>query len=169
MLPFARFPGADPVLGPEMRSTGEVMASAADLPTAFAKAERAAGRPLPVEGTAFLSVRDADKPGAVEVAESLSKLGFRLVATAGTAHALAAAGIAVERVRKVAEAGEGLHRRRPHPPWALRPRRQHAVRWLGSALGRLPDPRGGAGSAHPVHHDDGRREGGRARDRRRAG
>ena len=108
VLPFARFPGADPVLGPEMRSTGEVMASAADLPTALAKAERAAGRPLPTEGTAFLSVRDADKPAAVEVAGSLSKLGFRLVATAGTAHALAAAGIAVEHVRKVAEGGEGL-------------------------------------------------------------
>jgi carbamoyl-phosphate synthase large subunit len=107
VLPFARFPGADPVLGPEMRSTGEVMASAADLPTAFAKAERAAGRPLPADGTAFLSVRDADKPAAIEVAGSLSKLGFRLVATAGTAHALAAAGIAVERVRKVAEQGDG--------------------------------------------------------------
>src|SRR5207302_1637389 len=62
VLPFARFPGSDPVLGPEMRSTGEVMASAADLPTAFAKAERAAGRPLPTSGTAFLSVRDDDKP-----------------------------------------------------------------------------------------------------------
>jgi carbamoyl-phosphate synthase large subunit len=107
VLPFARFPGADPVLGPEMRSTGEVMASAADFPTAFAKAERAAGRPLPANGTAFLSVRDADKPAAVEVAGSLSKLGFRLVATAGTAHALAAAGIAVERVRKVTEPGDG--------------------------------------------------------------
>jgi carbamoyl-phosphate synthase large subunit len=107
VLPFARFPGADPVLGPEMRSTGEVMASAADFPTAFAKAERAAGRPLPADGTAFLSVRDADKPAAIEVAGSLSKLGFRLVATAGTAHALAAAGIAVEHVRKVAEGGEG--------------------------------------------------------------
>ncbi len=107
VLPFARFPGADPVLGPEMRSTGEVMASAADLATAFAKAERAAGRPLPAEGTAFLSVRDADKPAAIEVAGSLARLGFRLVATAGTAHALAAAGIAVERVRKVMEAGDG--------------------------------------------------------------
>ena len=107
VLPFARFPGADPVLGPEMRSTGEVMASAADLPTALAKAERAAGRPLPMEGTAFLSVRDTDKPALVDVAESLSKLGFRLVATAGTAKALADAGIAVERVRKVTEPGEG--------------------------------------------------------------
>ncbi len=107
VLPFARFPGADPVLGPEMRSTGEVMASAADLPTALAKAERAAGRPLPMEGTAFLSVRDADKPALVEVADSLAKLGFRLVATAGTARALANARIAVEHVRKVTEAGEG--------------------------------------------------------------
>jgi carbamoyl-phosphate synthase large subunit len=107
VLPFARFPGADPVLGPEMRSTGEVMASAADLPTALAKAERAAGRPLPSEGTAFLSVRDADKPAAIEIARSLSRLGFRLVATAGTAHALAGAGIGVERVRKVTEGGEG--------------------------------------------------------------
>ena len=61
VLPFARFPGADPVLGPEMRSTGEVMASAADLPTALAKAERAAGRPLPRDGAVFLSVRDDDK------------------------------------------------------------------------------------------------------------
>ena len=107
MLPFARFPGADPVLGPEMRSTGEVMASAADFPTAFAKAERAAGRPLPADGTAFLSVRDADKPAAIEVAASLSSSASALVATAGTAHALAAAGLAVERVRKVAEDGEG--------------------------------------------------------------
>jgi carbamoyl-phosphate synthase large subunit len=88
VLPFARFPGADPVLGPEMRSTGEVMASADDLPTAFAKAERAAGRPLPTAGTAFLSVRDADK-GAIEpVARSLAELGFSLLATAGTAAAL---------------------------------------------------------------------------------
>src|SRR5207248_1516333 len=88
VLPFARFPGADPVLGPEMRSTGEVMASAADLPTAFAKAERAAGRRLPTTGTAFLSVRDADKPASVPVAAALAGLGFRLLATGGTADTL---------------------------------------------------------------------------------
>jgi carbamoyl-phosphate synthase large subunit len=102
VLPFARFPGADPVLGPEMRSTGEVMASAADLPTAFAKAERAAGRPLPAAGTAFLSVRDADKPGIVPVAAALAELGFRLLSTGGTAATLAAAGLEVG----VAEKGE---------------------------------------------------------------
>jgi carbamoyl-phosphate synthase large subunit len=107
VLPFARFPGADPVLGPEMRSTGEVMASASDLPSAFAKAERAAGRRLPASGTAFLSVRDEDKSGAVPVAQALAGLGFHLLATAGTARTLAAAGLAVEYVRKVTEEGEG--------------------------------------------------------------
>jgi carbamoyl-phosphate synthase large subunit len=71
-----------------MRSTGEVMASAADLPTAFAKAERAAGRPLPTAGTAFLSVRDLDKGAIRPVAEALSGLGFRLLATGGTAAVL---------------------------------------------------------------------------------
>jgi carbamoyl-phosphate synthase large subunit len=107
VLPFARFPGADPVLGPEMRATGEVMASAADLPTAFAKAERAAGRPLPVTGTAFLSVRDADKRAVVQVAGALAELGFKLLATAGTAETLTSAGLEVERVRKVTEEGAG--------------------------------------------------------------
>jgi carbamoyl-phosphate synthase large subunit len=107
VLPFIRFPGADPVLGPEMRSTGEVMASASDFPTAFAKAERAAGRPLPSGGTAFLSVRDADKTAVVPLALALARLDFSLVATAGTARTLAAAGIPVDRVRKVGEEGEG--------------------------------------------------------------
>jgi carbamoyl-phosphate synthase large subunit len=107
VLPFARFPGADPVLGPEMRATGEVMASAADLPTAFAKAERAAGRPLPVDGTAFLSVRDADKRAVTDVARGLAQLGFKLLATSGTADTLVEAGLDVERVRKVTEGGDG--------------------------------------------------------------
>ena len=107
VFPFARFPGADPVLGPEMRSTGEVMASAVDFPSAFAKAERAAGRRLPASGTAFLSVRDADKAAAVEVGRELAALGFELCATSGTARALAAAGLRVTHVQKVAEEGEG--------------------------------------------------------------
>jgi carbamoyl-phosphate synthase large subunit len=107
VLPFTRFPGADPVLGPEMRSTGEVMASASDLPSAFAKAERAAGRRLPTGGTAFLSVRDEDKMLVVAVAQTLAALGFRLLATAGTARTIAAAGLAVEYVRKVTEDGGG--------------------------------------------------------------
>ncbi|HEY4620887.1 MAG TPA: hypothetical protein VIG93_04240, partial [Gaiellaceae bacterium] len=107
VLPFARFPGADPVLGPEMRSTGEVMASAGDLPTALAKAERAAGRPLPTSGTAFLSVRDEDKPAAVAVAAALAGLGFELVATEGTARTLRAAGLEIEEIAKVADAATG--------------------------------------------------------------
>ena len=107
VFPFARFPGADAVLGPEMRSTGEVMATAADFPTAFAKAERAAGRPLPTGGTAFLSVRDEDKPAAVELGRGLAALGFALCATGGTAWALAAAGLKVDGIRKVTEPGDG--------------------------------------------------------------
>jgi carbamoyl-phosphate synthase large subunit len=107
VLPFGRFPGADPVLGPEMRSTGEVMATARDLPTAFAKAERAAGRPLPRKGTAFLSVSDGDKGAIIPVAAALAGLGFSLAATEGTARALAAAGLAVETVRKVTDDGSG--------------------------------------------------------------
>ncbi len=100
VLPFARFPGADPVLGPEMRSTGEVMASAADFASAFAKAERAAGRALPTGGRAFLSVRDRDKFAVVPIAGALLDLGFELVATAGTAKALERAGIRVGQVEK---------------------------------------------------------------------
>ncbi|MBD0289618.1 MAG: carbamoyl-phosphate synthase large subunit [Thermoleophilia bacterium] len=108
VFPFARFPGADAVLGPEMRSTGEVMASAANFATAFGKAERAAGRPLPSAGTVFLSVRDADKGAAVALARRLAGLGFSLAATTGTAAALAAAGIPVTGVRKVSPAGPGM-------------------------------------------------------------
>jgi carbamoyl-phosphate synthase large subunit len=105
VLPFARFPGADPVLGPEMRSTGEVMTSAADLPTAFAKAERAAGRPLPRDGAVFLSVRDDDKASSIPVAAAFAGLGFSLYATGGTARTLRGAGLEVQEVRKVGEPG----------------------------------------------------------------
>jgi carbamoyl-phosphate synthase large subunit len=107
VFPFARFPGADPVLGPEMRSTGEVMATATDFPSAFAKAERAAGRPLPTSGRVFLSVRDADKNAVVMLGRRLADIGFELSATAGTSRALAEAGLKVRRVRKVTEGGRG--------------------------------------------------------------
>jgi carbamoyl-phosphate synthase large subunit len=112
VLPFARFPGADPVLGPEMRSTGEVMASGSDFASAFAKAERAAGRGLPSTGTAFVSVRDADKEAVVPVAKSLARLGFALVATAGTARALADAGLPVTGVEKGSAVVELVRRQR---------------------------------------------------------
>jgi carbamoyl-phosphate synthase large subunit len=104
VLPFARFPGSDPVLGPEMRSTGEVMASAADLPTALAKAERAAGRALPATGSVFLSIRPAEQKAVVPIAATLLGLGFKLFATEGTAATLAGAGLEVEAVRKLSEA-----------------------------------------------------------------
>jgi len=107
VLPFARFPGADTVLGPEMRATGEVMATAADLPSAFDKAERAAGRPLPRTGTVFLSVCDADKGAIAPVAAALAGLGFALVATTGTARTLETAGLPVERVATVSEESGG--------------------------------------------------------------
>src|SRR5690348_184154 len=104
VLPFARFPGSDPVLSPEMRSTGEVMASAADLPTALAKAERAAGRKLPTSGAVFLSIRPDEQKAAVPIAATLVGLGFKLFATEGTAATLAGARIDVEPVRKLSEA-----------------------------------------------------------------
>jgi carbamoyl-phosphate synthase large subunit len=103
VLPFSRFPATDPVLGPEMRATGEVMGIARTFPLAFAKAQRGAGQALPREGTVFISTRDADKPRAVALGASLSRAGLRLVATRGTAAALAAAGIPVETVSKVSE------------------------------------------------------------------
>jgi carbamoyl-phosphate synthase large subunit len=108
VLPFARFPGADPVLGPEMRATGEVMGLAGSFPAAFAKAQRGAGQALPRSGTAFISARDEDKPRMVAVAGQLARAGLDLVATAGTARALAAAGLTVESVAKVSEGGHSV-------------------------------------------------------------
>jgi len=95
-----------------MRSTGEVMASGSDFASAFAKAERAAGRALPSTGTAFVSVRDADKEAVVPVARALARLGFALVATAGTARALADAGLPVEGIDKGAAVLERVRRQR---------------------------------------------------------
>jgi carbamoyl-phosphate synthase large subunit len=103
VLPFDRFEGSDAVLGPEMRSTGEVMGIARDFPTAFAKAQAAAGVPLPSEGTAFITVTDSDKPGVNAVAQTLHDNGFRIVATRGTAEAIAHMGVPVERLNKIGE------------------------------------------------------------------
>src|SRR4051794_9281573 len=103
VLPFDRFEGSDAVLGPEMRSTGEVMGVARDFPTAFAKAQAAAGASLPDSGTAFITVTDSDKPGAVAIAQTLHDLGFRIVATRGTAEAIERMGIPAERLNKVGE------------------------------------------------------------------
>jgi carbamoyl-phosphate synthase large subunit len=103
VLPFNRFQGADSLLGPEMRSTGEVMGIATDFPTAFAKAEAAAGSALPDGGTVFITVTDSDKAAGAGIAAQLHDLGFRIVATAGTAQAIERMGIPVTTLRKVAE------------------------------------------------------------------
>jgi carbamoyl-phosphate synthase large subunit len=104
VLPFDRFAGSDAVLGPEMRSTGEVMGIARDFPTAFAKAQAAAGSHLPAEGTVFITVTDSDKPGAGGLAVLFSDLGFRIVATQGTADAIRGMGVRVDEVlRKIGD------------------------------------------------------------------
>jgi carbamoyl-phosphate synthase large subunit len=103
VFPWSKFPGVDTVLGPEMRSTGEVMGVADNFGEAFAKAQVAAGQQLPTQGTVFISVTDHDKPQVVEVARRFVDMGFKLVATHGTADVIEAAGLAVERVYKVKE------------------------------------------------------------------
>jgi carbamoyl-phosphate synthase large subunit len=103
VLPFDRFAGADSLLGPEMRSTGEVMGIARDFPTAFAKAQAAAGSQLPSSGRAFITVADGDKPAATGVATILHDLGFEIVATRGTAQALRKMGIPAETINKIGE------------------------------------------------------------------
>ncbi len=103
VFPFIKFPGVDVILGPEMKSTGEVMGVGESFAEAFVKSQLAAGVKLPVSGKVFLSVRDADKTGTVEVARRLQALGFTLLATRGTAAAIAAAGVPVTVVNKVAE------------------------------------------------------------------
>ncbi len=103
VFPWGKFPGVDTVLSPEMKSTGEVMGVAANFGEAFAKAQLSAGQKLPSGGTVFFSVNDHDKPAAVRLAHRYVELGFQLVATEGTANALEAAGMTVERVFKVKE------------------------------------------------------------------
>ncbi len=103
VFPFDKFPGVDPALGPEMRSTGEVMGIGESFGEAFAKAQLSAGTPLPLNGTVFISVNDRNKPDAVEIARKLAAFGYDLVATRGTATAIQAAGIKCRTVFKVNE------------------------------------------------------------------
>jgi carbamoyl-phosphate synthase large subunit len=103
VFPFARFPGTDPVLGPEMKSTGEVMGISDDFDIAFAKSQLGGGVILPDRGTVFISVKDTDKAHILPAATKMAELGFHLIATGGTADMLAAAGLKVEKVNKVAQ------------------------------------------------------------------
>ncbi len=103
VFPFARFPGVDIILGPEMRSTGEVMGIDVDFSRAFAKSQLAGGTVLPLSGTVFVSVRDSDKAEIVEISRALAGMGFLLLATQGTAKALKEAGLRCDRTKKVLE------------------------------------------------------------------
>jgi carbamoyl-phosphate synthase large subunit len=103
VLPFARFAGADTVLGPEMKSTGEVMGIAADFPTAFGKAQAAAGVSLPTGGTIFITVTDTDKAAATQLAARFHDMGFDVIATRGTAQAISRMGVPVKGINKIGE------------------------------------------------------------------
>jgi carbamoyl-phosphate synthase large subunit len=113
VFPFARFPGVDTLLGPEMKSTGEVMGIDKDFPRAFAKSQLGAGTVLPSKGRVFLSVKDSDKPTAASLARRLATLGFEITATSGTMKYLTEHGIAAKRMNKVLEG-------RPHSVDALK-------------------------------------------------
>ena len=127
VLPFKRFPGSDTLLGPEMRSTGEVMGIASTAGMAYAKAELAANEALPTGGTVFLSTHDRDKAALVPVAQRLVGLGFALIATGGTAEALRAAGLTVEAILKV-------HEGRPNIEDAIRSARIQLI--INTPIGR---------------------------------
>src|SRR4051794_23559277 len=127
VFPFVRFPGVDTILGPEMKSTGEVMGGASTFGSAFAKAQLAAGVKLPVEGTAFISVNNHDKPAVVQIARDLSELGFKLLATRGTANYLRAHKLDVDIVFKVNEG-------RPHVGDEILNNKIHLV--INTPLGR---------------------------------
>ncbi|MFO1016879.1 MAG: carbamoyl-phosphate synthase large subunit [Hyphomonadaceae bacterium] len=120
VFPFARFPGVDPVLGPEMRSTGEVMGLDQNFEAAFAKSQIASGINLPTKGCVFISVKDLDKPAIAPVARDLIAEGFKIMATGGTADYLIAQGVEVQKVNKVAEG-------RPHVVDAMKNGEVHLV------------------------------------------
>jgi carbamoyl-phosphate synthase large subunit len=108
VFPFSKFPGVDIILGPEMKSTGEVMGIDADLPMAFVKSQMAASASLPASGTVFISVSGADKSGVTPIAQQLAEMGYKLLATAGTANHLAAQGVPVDILPKIQEGRPNL-------------------------------------------------------------
>jgi len=144
VLPFARFAGVDSVLGPEMKSTGEVMGIAADFPTAFAKAQAAAGVLLPTKGTVFITVTDTDKPAATQMAARFHDLGFEVIATGGTAQSISSMGVPVTRINKI---GEGS----PHVVDLIRERRCDLVINTPTGSGARAD--GQAIRTAAVRHD----------------
>ena len=157
VLPFARFAGADSVLGPEMKSTGEVMGIADDFPTAFGKAQAAAGVSLPTSGTVFITVTDTDKAAATQLAARFHDLGFEIIATRGTAQAISRMGIPVQAINKI---GEGS----PHVVDFIRNGEVDMVINTPTGSGARSDGYEIRSAAvqrgHPLHHDDDRRLGG---------
>ena len=154
VFPFVRFPGVDTILGPEMKSTGEVMGAAQTFGHAFAKASIAAGVVLPRGGTAFISVNNHDKPAVVQIARDLTEMGFTIVATRGTANYLRAHGIEADIVFKVNEG-------RPHVGDEILNNRdsagaQHAAR-PGVVFRRPYRPPHRDDARRSVHHDAHRR------------
>ena len=141
VFPFVRFPGVDTILGPEMKSTGEVMGGSTNFGVAFAKAQLSVGQRLPESGTAFVSVNNDDKKNLLPIARDLAELGFRLVATRGTAAYLRAYGLA-RRGRLQGQRGAAEHRRRDRQPQSG-PRHQYAARprVASSTTGRSGAPR----------------------------
>ncbi len=139
VFPFARFPGVDPILGPEMRSTGEVMGIDSDFAMAFVKSQLGSGQVLPMQGTVFISVKDSDKDRIVAPVRELEAMGFKIIATRGTKRHLEANGIDCEAINKVLEG-------RPHIVDAMKngdvaPRFQHDGRrqGIGGQQGYPPD------------------------------
>jgi carbamoyl-phosphate synthase large subunit len=163
VFPFVKFPGVDTILGPEMKSTGEVMGVGKTFGEAFVKSQLGAGTRLPTSGKVFLTVKNGDKPRAVEVARQLVALGFELVATRGTAAAIEQAGIPVQTVNKVTEG-------RPHIVDMIKngeidlvintvEERRNAI-----ADSRADPHLGVAGPSHHLHHHRRRRSGGRGHE-----
>ena len=146
VFPFIKFPGVDIALGPEMRSTGEVMGIDASLPIAYAKSQMSAQPPLPLEGNVFLSVKDADKPGCLPIAREFFAMGFRLYATAGTARALLAAGLPVNPLLRLQEghpnALDLIHRGELafilNTPSGQQPRRDEVIIRSAAVAARVP-------------------------------
>ena len=151
VFPFNKFPGVDILLGPEMRSTGEVMGVDDSFPMAFAKSQLAANSALPMSGLIFISVADRDKADAAAIGRDLTEMGYRLVSTRGTAAALRSAGVVVQEVPKIQEGRPNLLG--PDEERRDRAGDQHAER-QGVADGRVEDPGGGGGARRDVHHDD---------------
>jgi Carbamoylphosphate synthase large subunit (split gene in MJ) len=162
VFPFARFPGVDVILGPEMKSTGEVMGLDFSFARAFAKSQLGAGLRLPVAGTVFVSVKDKDKEAMIEPCQKLAALGFRLLATAGTAEYLAARGITVERINKV-------HEGRPHIVDAMKDGWSTHLQYRRGIPGdgrQFQPPPGGPSGQYRLLHDGSRCARLRRRDRR---